>query len=63
MSEDVVRLALDGKVKRKWKFAGERGSMSLLLDLDEVRAVVRGPNHGGFHRRGFHSACKNLQAD
>ncbi|WP_316228447.1 TniQ family protein [Bradyrhizobium sp. SZCCHNR1039] len=47
MSEDVVRLVLDGKVQRKWRLAGERGYMSLLLDLKEVRALVRGPDHGG----------------
>jgi hypothetical protein len=48
MSEDVVRLVLDGKLKRKWKLASERGYMSLLLDLEEVRALVRGPDHGGY---------------
>ncbi|MGY3582083.1 hypothetical protein ACVIGB_000994 [Bradyrhizobium sp. USDA 4341] len=48
MSEDLVRLILDGKVQRKWKLAGERGYMSLLLDLEEVRALVRGPDHGGY---------------
>jgi hypothetical protein len=47
MSEDLVRLILDGKVQQKWKLAGERGYMSVLLDLDEVRALVRGPDHGG----------------
>ncbi|OKO80965.1 TniQ family protein [Bradyrhizobium sp. AS23.2] len=47
MSEDIVRLVLDGKLQRKWRIASERGYMSLLLDLDEVRALVRGPDHGG----------------
>lgn len=47
MSEDIVRLVLDGKLDRKWKLASERGYMSLLLDLEEVRALVRGPDHGG----------------
>jgi hypothetical protein len=47
MSEEVVRLVLDGKLRRKWKLAGEHGYMSLLLDLEEVRALVRGPDHGG----------------
>jgi hypothetical protein len=37
MSEDVVRLVLDGKLQRKTKLAGEHGYMSLLLDLEEVR--------------------------
>jgi hypothetical protein len=47
MSEDIVRLVLDRKLKRKWRIASERGYTSLLLDLDEVRALVRGPDHGG----------------
>lgn len=46
-SEEIVRLVLDGKLKRKWKLASERGYMALLLDLEEVRALVRGPDHGG----------------
>jgi hypothetical protein len=47
MSEDVVRLVLDGKLTRKWCLAGERGYMSLLLDIEEVRALVRGPELSG----------------
>jgi hypothetical protein len=47
MSEDVVRLVLDGKLTRKWCLAGERGYMSLLLDIEEVRALVRGPELDG----------------
>jgi hypothetical protein len=46
MSEEVVRLILDGKLSRKWRLASERGYMSLLLDLEEVRGLVRGPEHG-----------------
>ena len=37
MSEDVVRLVLAGKLQRKWKLAGERGYMSLPLDLNTER--------------------------
>jgi hypothetical protein len=48
MSDDIVRLVLDGKLERKWRLVGERGYMSLLLDLEEVRSLVRGPDHGGF---------------
>jgi hypothetical protein len=47
MSEDLVRLILDGKLVRKWLLTSERGYMSLLLDVEEVRALVRGPDHGG----------------
>ena len=48
MSEEIVRLVLDGKLQRKWRLAGARGYMTLLLDLEEVRTLVRGPNHGGY---------------
>jgi hypothetical protein len=48
MSEEVVRLILDGKLARKWRLRGERGYMSVLVDVEEVRALVRGPDHGGF---------------
>jgi hypothetical protein len=46
-SEEVVRLALDGKLTRKWRLTSERGYMSLLLDIKEVRALVRGPEVDG----------------
>jgi TniQ len=48
MSEEVVRLILDGKLARKWRLRGERGYMSVLVDVDEVRSLVRGPDKGGF---------------
>jgi EcsC protein family len=48
MSEEVVRMILDGKLTRKWRLAGERGYMSVFVDVEEVRALVRGPDHGGF---------------
>jgi hypothetical protein len=47
MSEEVVRLILDGKLVRKWRLRGERGYMAVLVDVTEVRALVRGPDHGG----------------
>jgi hypothetical protein len=47
-SEEVVRLVLDGKLTRKWRLTSERGYMSLLLDIEEVRALVRGPEIDGF---------------
>jgi hypothetical protein len=49
-SEEVVRLVLDGKLTRKWRLTSERGYMSLLLDIDEVRALVRGPELDGLTR-------------
>jgi hypothetical protein len=47
-SEEIVRLILDRKLERKWRLRGERGYMSVLVDVGEVRALVRGPDHGGF---------------
>jgi len=47
-AEAIVRLVLDGKLKWKGRLAGERGYMSLLVDVEEVRALVRGADHGGF---------------
>jgi hypothetical protein len=47
-SEEIVRLILDRKVARKWRLASERGYMSVLVDVEEIRALVRGPDHGGF---------------
>jgi len=47
-SEEVARLVLDRNVVRKWRLAGERGYMSVLVDVEEVRTLVRGPDHGGF---------------
>jgi hypothetical protein len=47
MSEEIVRLILDGKLARKWRLRGERGYMSVMIDVEEVRALVRGPDHGG----------------
>lgn len=49
-SEEVVRLVLDGKLTRKWRLTSERGYMSLLLDIEEVRALVRGPELDGLTR-------------
>ncbi len=47
-SEEIVRLIRDRKIARKWRLAGERGYLSLLVDVEEIRALVRGPDHGGF---------------
>jgi hypothetical protein len=41
MSEDVVRLIIDGKLARKWRLTNERGYTSVLLDIEEVRTLVR----------------------
>jgi hypothetical protein len=45
-SEEVVRLILDRKL-RKWRLTSERGYLSVLVDIKEVRDLVRGPDHGG----------------
>jgi TniQ len=46
-SEEIVRLILDGRLSRKWRLTSERGYLSVLVDVEEVRALVRGPDHGG----------------
>ncbi|ABE62887.1 hypothetical protein Nham_2090 [Nitrobacter hamburgensis X14] len=46
-SEEIVRLILDGNVRRKWRLTSERDYMSVLVDVEEIRALVRGPDHGG----------------
>jgi hypothetical protein len=46
-SIEVVRLLLDGKLTCKWQLTSERGYMSLLVDIEEVRRLVRGVDHGG----------------
>jgi hypothetical protein len=45
---EIVQLILDGNLTRKWRLASERGYMAVLVDVDEVRALTRGPDHGGF---------------
>jgi hypothetical protein len=47
-SEEIVRLILDRRITRKWRLVGELGYMSVLVDVEEIRALVRGPDHGGF---------------
>jgi hypothetical protein len=32
---------------RKWRLRGERGYMSVLVEIEEVRSLVRWPDHGG----------------
>jgi hypothetical protein len=49
-SEEIVRLILDRKIARKWWLAGERGYMSVLLDVEEIRAQVRGARPRRVHR-------------
>lgn len=46
-SEEIVRLILDGKLAREWRLTGERGYLSVLVDIEEVRALVRGPEIDG----------------
>jgi hypothetical protein len=44
---DIVRLILDRKLKWVGRASGERGYLSVLIDVDEIRAKTRGPEHGG----------------
>jgi hypothetical protein len=49
-AETIVSLALEGKLSRKWRLAGEHGYMALLVHVEEVRRLVRGPDLGGLTR-------------
>ena len=49
-SEEIVRLILDGRLARKWRLTSERGYMSVLVDVEEVRALVRGAGPRRPHR-------------
>lgn len=46
-SEEIVRAILDRRLMQKTRIANKQGYMALLVDIDEVRALVRGPDHGG----------------
>jgi hypothetical protein len=46
-SADIVRLILDRKLSWTGKAAGQRGYLSLLVNVEEVRTKVRRPDHGG----------------
>jgi len=47
MSVEILRLALDGKLAWKGRLNSTRGYMSLLVDVEEIRSLVRGEDHGG----------------
>jgi hypothetical protein len=49
-AETIVGLALEGNLARKWRLAGKRGYMALLVDVEEVRRLVRGPDLDGLTR-------------
>jgi hypothetical protein len=44
----VLRLILDKKLKWVGRQPGVEGYMSMLVDVEEVRSLVRDPSHGGF---------------
>lgn len=46
-SVDVVQALLDGHLTRKARLASERGYMAVLVDVEEVRALVRGADLPG----------------
>lgn len=47
-SVEIVQAILDGRLTRKARLDSERGYMALLVDVEEVRALVRGADPGGF---------------
>jgi len=50
MREEIVRLILDDSLARKWRLTSERGYLSVLVDVEEVRALVRGPDQVLYRR-------------
>lgn len=46
-SVEVVQALLDGRLTRKAQLTSEHGYMSVLVDVEEVRALVRGADLGG----------------
>lgn len=42
---EIVRLILDNSLSGKWRLSSERGYLSVLVDLDEVREHVKGPEN------------------
>jgi hypothetical protein len=44
---EIVRFILDKKLKWVGRLAGVDGYMSVLVDLEEIRGLVRGDDHGG----------------
>jgi hypothetical protein len=57
LTEDVISSAAEAtdltlveasSDAHKWRLAGERGYMSVLVDVEKVHALVRGRDHGGF---------------
>ena len=47
----IVRLALDKKLKWTGRLLGTEGYLSLLVDVREIKLHVRGPEHGGVSLR------------
>ena len=48
---DIVRLILDRRLAWVGQAGGERGYLSVRVDVDEIRAKVRGADHGGLTPR------------
>jgi hypothetical protein len=48
---DVVALVLDGKLSRVGRDTGQAGFLSILVDAEEVRPLVTGPDYDGHSMR------------
>ena len=57
-SSDVIRLILNRRLSWTGRLRGVRGYKSVLVKIDEVKAAVRGPEHGGITLR---QVCKVLR--
>lgn len=48
---EILRLILDRKLAWVGRLAGERGYLSVLVDVEEIKAKTRGPEHDGLTPR------------
>ncbi len=48
---EIVKLILDGRLQRKGILTTEKGYMSILVDPEEIKPLVRGEEHGGVSLR------------
>jgi hypothetical protein len=48
---EIVSLLLDGKLEWVGRLGGQRGYLSVIVDVDEVREKLTDPGHGGLNLR------------
>jgi hypothetical protein len=55
---EIVKLVIEKKLSRVRKRPGERGFMSVLVDVEEIKPLVRGEDHGGLSLRNTERALE-----